>query len=190
MSTIVRRVRAVLSLAALWGLITGALGLTIALVIAVRRSQYGVLSRLDWWWADWHGFVGKFAGSWAMAGALIAIGFAGFVVRAERGRGVMALSGARFARWGALAGGGVYMAWWVAMTELRGRSFAIAEISLLSLLTSIVIGAGSAWLTLRLARRANLESQVTEPEDDSAFLLSAGALNDVPRPATSRAEVR
>jgi hypothetical protein len=192
MRMIVRRVRAALTLAALWGAVSGAIGLVIGLVIAVQRSQFAVLPHVGWWWVNWHTFVARFATSWAMGGALIAIGFAGVVAGAERGRGATALSAARFTLWGGLAGGGVYGAWWVVVTHLRGRSLGAMEFPLLSLLTAIVIGAGSAWLTLRIARRSRVEPPLTGLEQHSrpgSDLLSAGALLDMPRQASARAKV-
>jgi hypothetical protein len=192
MRTILRRVRAALSLAALWGAISGAIGLAIGLATGVQRSRYPVLPDVGQWWFEWHDVVIGFATSWAAGGALIAVGFAAVLRRAERGRDAETLSPARLALWGALAGGGIFSVWWLAATQLRGRGLGAAGFPLLSLCTAIAFGAGCAWLTLRLARRA-------DPDAPSAGLaggsraahdvLPPGELPEVRNRADARVEV-
>lgn len=182
MRPIVRRIRAVLSLAAAWGAVTGAIGLVIGLGTGVQRSPYPVLPDVGQWWFEWHDVVIGHATSWAAGGALIALAFAAVLRRAERGRATDTLSPARFALWGALAGGGTFAAWWLAVTPLRGRGLDSVGFSLLSLSTAIVVGAGCAWLTLHLARRLTrrLTRRVARRSDPDA--RSAGLGDGVSMP--------
>jgi hypothetical protein len=192
MRTIVRRGRAALSLAALWGAAGGAVGLLVGLWVAARSSRYPVLPDFGQWWFEWHDLVVGFAVSWAAAGALTALGFATLLWRAERGRNAEALSPARLTLWGGLAGGGLFTTWWLVLTRLRSPGRVPVGFPLLSLLIAVAFGAGCAWLTLWLSRRSGVDSRSAGLADASRApqgTLQSGDLPPLRERADTRAEV-
>jgi hypothetical protein len=153
--TILRRVRAALSLAAIWGAATGAIGLAVGLSLGIRHNPYPVLPDIRQWWFERHGLVVSLTVSWAAAGALFGLTFASLVGRVERGRSAMTVSPTRITVWGAVAGAGACMTWWIAMLQLRNPELRPLGFPLRPLLTAVALGAGYAWVTLKLARRAD-----------------------------------
>jgi hypothetical protein len=158
MHQLVRRARAALVIAVLWGLLWAVGGLAIGVLLGIQASPYPVLPDVGQWWFEWHRLVLTNAQLWAEGGALAGAVFAGAMTVAERGRTVRTLSHARAVGWGSIAGL-VLLATGLAWLEVRrhaGATVILPGFPVRTLAVLLTLGAGCAWLTIALARRSAL----------------------------------
>jgi hypothetical protein len=150
--SIIRRLRGILGTACFWGGVWALGAVPILLALAVLFGSPWPLLRLARS-ALWVGFVGG-----AGAGAL----FASALMLAEQNRPLNALSQARLALWGALAG-----SWWYVLVAIQSpwawNPLKIAPFWIAMTLTAIA-GSFSGLATVWLARRAQEPGLVDAPD--------------------------
>lgn len=162
-----RRLRAAVSLAALWAVTWGAFAACLGVGYFARGPRGLGLPRAGAPWRDnLHAFAQLF-GDTALYGWWSGLCFAVLLVVLERRRPLAALSARRTALWGALAGS-VWLLLSVAGGLLRTSQGHVPGDTPVAPLTNAVLGAIAALLTLAVARR------VTPPVPETPATLPDG----------------
>ena len=152
-SPLMRRLRAALSLAALWAVTWGAFATCLGVGYLARGPRGLGLPRAGAPWRDNAQAFAQLFGDTALFGWWSGLCFAALLVGLVRRQPLAALSARRTALWGALAGAG-WLLVSVAGGLLRTSQGHIPGDTPVALLTNAVLGAIAALLTLAVARRA------------------------------------